>query len=168
MADDRAARMDEGVRRMRRGRQSTAALTPEDADARSWEVLREEQDLPGIILQKGQSPVMIFLPSCDFSHIPGGLDLVASYAEDLKIIPGPLIPAHGDWSDVIQDIVMEYMQTLGGFEFMDLLFAMSALPFLFIMDKLPHFGNCGPLFAPILGTAGGPAADGIHVPKIEV
>ncbi|MCX6696445.1 MAG: hypothetical protein NTV84_02610 [Methanoregula sp.] len=153
---------------MRCGRRSTATLTPEDAGARSCEVLREEQYLPGVVLLKGQSPAVIFLPSCDFSHIPGGLDLVASFAEDLKIIPCPLIPAHGDWSDVIQNIVMEYMQTLGGFEFMDLLFAMSALPFLFIMDESPHFGNCGSLFAPILGTAGGPAADGSHVPKIEV
>jgi hypothetical protein len=64
--------------------------------------------------------------------------------------------------------MMKYMQTLSGFEFMDLLFAMSTLPFLFIMDKSPHFGNCGPLFAPILGTAGRPAANGIHIPKIEV
>ena len=111
---------------------------------------------------------MIFLPSCDFSHIPGGLDLVASCAKDLKIIPGPLVPFHGDWSDVIQDIMMKYMQTLSGVEFVDLLFAMSTLPFLLIMDTSPHFGNCGPLFAPILGTAGGSAADGIHVPKIEV
>jgi hypothetical protein len=128
----------------------------------------KKQDLPGIVLLKGQSPAMIFLPSCDFSHITGSLDLVASFAEDLKIIPGPLITFHGYWPDVIQDVVMMYIRTSGGVEFMDLLFAPGTLPFLLKPDKSPHFGDRGPLFVPILPTAGGLAAQGILVPGIEV
>jgi len=117
---------------------------------------------------KGQSPTVIFLPSCDLSHIPGSLDPVAFLAEDLKIIYSPLITTHSDWPDVIQDVVMMSIRTSGGVEFMDLLFAPGALPFLLKPDKSPHFGNRGPLFTPILPAAGGLAAEGILVPGIKV
>jgi hypothetical protein len=105
---------------------------------------------------------------CDFSHIPGGLDHGASCTEDLEIITGPLITTHSDWPDVIQDIVMMSIRTFGGVTFMDLLFAPGTLPFLLKADKSPHFGNRGPLFAPIHSASGGLAAQGILVPGIEV
>jgi hypothetical protein len=145
-----------------------SSRAPDERPAQSCEVLLKKQDLAGIVLPKGQSPAMIFLPPCDFSHIPGGLDPVAPYAEDLEVIPGPLVPLHGDRPDVIQDVVMNYMQALSGVEFMKLLFAVGTLPSLLIIDKPPHFGNGGPLSAPVLSTAGGLAAQGIPVPEIEV
>ena len=128
----------------------------------------KKQDLPGIVHPKGQSPSVIFLPSCDRSHIPGSLDPVAPFTEDLKIITGPLITIHGDRPDVIQDVVMMSILTSGSVAFMELLFAVSTLPFLLKPDKSPHFGNRGPLFVPILPTTGGLAANGILVPGIEV
>jgi hypothetical protein len=69
---------------------------------------------------------------------------------------------------VIQDIVMRRVRTSGGVAFMDLLFATGILPFLLKADKSPHFGNRGPLFAPIHSATGGLAAQGILVPAIEV
>jgi hypothetical protein len=51
----------------------------------------------------------------------------------------------------------------GGGAFMDLLVAPGTLPFLLKPDKSPHFGNSGPLFAPVLPTAGELAAEGILV-----
>jgi hypothetical protein len=62
---------------------------------------------------------------------------------------------------------MRVIRTFCGVECRDLLFAMSTRSLLLIKDKSPHFSYCG-LSAPILGTAGGPAADGIPVPEIEV
>jgi hypothetical protein len=114
------------------------------------------------------SPAMIFLPPCDSSHIPGSLDLVASLAEDLEIIPGPLITSHGDWPDVIQDVVMVVIRTPGAVEFTDLLPAAGTLPSLLVPDKSPHFGNRGPHFGPVLHTAGGLAAGGMLVSRVEV
>lgn len=134
----------------------------------SGEVLLEEHDLPGTVLPEGQSPGMIFLPACDVSHIPGCLDLVASLAEDLEIIPGPLVTFHGDWPDVVQNVVMKGIRTCSGVGFTDFLFAPGTLPFLLIPDKPPHSGDRGPLFIPILYTAGGLAAQGSFVSGIEV
>ena len=56
-----------------------------------YRILLEKQDLTGIICVGSTSPAMIFLPLCNFSHFQGGLNLIASLTEDLKIIPGPLI-----------------------------------------------------------------------------
>ena len=131
-------------------------------------ILRKEQDLPGIALRVSQSPAMISLPACDSSHIPGGLDPVASPAEDLEIIHGPLVTSHGDWPDVIQDVGKTGRGTFRGVGFMDLLPAPGTLPFLLKPDNSPHFGDCGPLPAPVLDTAGGLATEGILVPGTEV
>ena len=57
---------------------------------------------------------MIFLPLCNFSHVPGGLNLIASLTEDLKIIPYPLIIPHGDWPDEVQYVVMMVIHTFTG------------------------------------------------------
>ena len=107
---------------------------------------------------------MISLPACDSSHIPGGFDPVASPAEDLEIIHGPLVTSHGDWPDVIQDIGEAGRGTFRGTGFMDLLPAPGTLPFLLKPDNSPHFGDCGPLPAPVPDTAGGLATEGIFVP----
>jgi hypothetical protein len=136
---------------------------PEKTPHAIGELFFKKQDLLGIVLPEGQSPAVIFLPPSDLSHIPGSLDLVAPLAEDLKIIPGPLIAPHGDWPDVIQNVVMTIIRRSGGGAFMDLLVAPGTLPFLLKPDKSPHFGNSGPLFAPVLPAAGGLAADGILV-----
>jgi hypothetical protein len=69
---------------------------------------------------------------------------------------------------MIQNVRMNYMQTLIGVEFMQLLFAVGTLPILFITNESPHFGDGRPLFAPVLRTTGGLAAHGIPVSKIEV
>ena len=128
---------------------------------------KDEQDLPGPVLLKGQSPAIIFFPACNISHIAGGLDPVALPAEDLEIVPGPLVPSHGDRPDVIHDAVMRCSRTLWGAAFRDLLSAVSTFPFLLRKDMQLHLRNSG-LPAPVLGGAGGPAADCIQVPEIEV
>jgi hypothetical protein len=63
---------------------------------------------------------------------------------------------------------MMIIRTSGGIDFMDLLFAPGALPFLLKPDKPSHFRDRGPLFAPVLDTAGGLATDGVLVPGIEM
>ena len=110
---------------------------------------------------------MIFFPPCDLSHIPGSLDLVTLLAEDLEIIPGPLVPTHRDRPDVIQYVVMMHIRTFSGVEFMDLLSAPGTLASLVIPDKLPHIGDRRPLFEPVLHTAGRLAADGMLIFRIE-
>jgi hypothetical protein len=62
---------------------------------------------------------------------------------------------------------MMIIRTFSGVEFMDLLSAPGTLPFLFIPDKPPHSGDRGPLFEPVLHTAGGLAADGMLVFRIK-
>ena len=114
-----------------------------------------------------QTPAMIFLPSCDPSHIPGSLDPVASPAEDLEIIPCPLVASHGDWPDMIQDIGMMVTRTFHGAGFMDLPAAQGTLPSLLIADMAPHSGDCGSPFEPVLQSAGSLAAEGMLVFRVE-
>jgi hypothetical protein len=111
---------------------------------------------------------MIFLPSCDLSHIPGCLDLVTSLAEDLKIIPGPLVTSHSNWPDVVENVATRVIRTFSGAGFMDLLPAPGTLPSLLVPDKSPHSGNRGSPFEPKLQSAGRPAAKGMFVSRIEV
>ena len=111
---------------------------------------------------------MIFLPPGDVSHIPGCLDPVASLAEDLEIIPGPLVTSHGNWPDVVQDVMMAGMRTDIGPALMDLAFAPGTPPSLFVPDKPPHSGDRRPFFEPVLHTAGGLTAEGTLVSRIEV
>lgn len=111
---------------------------------------------------------MIFLPPGDVSHIPGCLDPVASLAEDLEIIPGPLVTSHGNWPDVVQDIMMAGMRTSVGLALMDLAFAPGTPPSLFVPDKPPHSGDRRPFFEPVFHSAGGLTAEGMLVSRIEV
>ena len=122
--------------------------------APSGEILIEEQDLPGIARRGNPSPALIFLPPDDVSHIPGCLDPVTSLAEDLEIIPGPLVTSHGNWPDVVQDIMMAGMRTSIGPALMDLAFAPGTPPSLFVPDKPPHSGDRRPFFEPVFHTAG--------------
>ena len=142
--------------------------SPEKHFAHSLKFSLKKQDLPGIVLLKGQSPAMIFLPPCDSSHVPGSLDPVAPLTEDLEIIHGPLITTHGEWPDVVQDVVMMRMRTSGSVGCMDLLVAPGTFPFLLKPDKAPHLGDCRPLPPPVLPAAGGLAADGVLVPGTEM
>jgi hypothetical protein len=128
----------------------------------------KKQDLPEIALLMSRIPAMIFLPPCDLSHIPGSLDPVASLAEDLKIFPGPLVTSHGNWSDVIQDVVMTVIRTFHGAGFMDHLPAQGTLSSLLPADKPPHAGNRWSPFEPVLHSTGSLAADGLLVSRIEV
>ena len=131
-------------------------------------IFPEKQDLPGIARPVSWSPAMISLPSCDPSHIPGGLDPVASPAEDLEIIPGPLITSHGDRPDMIQDIVMTLIRLFGGTGLVNLLPAQGTLPSLLVPDTSPHQGDRSSHFEPVLHTAGGLAADRMLISRIEV
>jgi hypothetical protein len=63
---------------------------------------------------------------------------------------------------------MVVIRTFNGAGFMDHLPAPGALPFLLKPDKPSHFRDRGPLFAPVLDTAGGLATDGVLVPGIEM
>jgi len=136
--------------------------------APSGEILPEEQDLPGIAGRVNPSPAMIFLPPGDVSRITGCLDPVASLAEDLEIIPGPLVTPHGNWPDVVQDIMMAGMRTSVGPALMDLAFAPGTPPSLFVPDKPPHSGDRRPFFVPVFHIAGWLTAEGMLVSRIEV
>jgi hypothetical protein len=98
----------------------------------------------------------------------GCLDPVAPPAEDLEIIPVPLVASHGDWPDVVKDIVMTVIRTSRGVAFMDLLFATGTFPSLFIADKPSHSGNRGSPFEIILQGAGSLAACGMLISRSEV
>jgi len=128
----------------------------------------KKHDLPGIALLASRSPAMIFLPPCDCSHIPGSLYPVASPAEDLEIIPGPLVTSHGDWPDMVQDVGMMVIRTFQGAGFMDHLPAQGTLPSLLITDKPPHAGNRDSSSEPVLQRAGSLAAEGMLVSRVEV
>jgi hypothetical protein len=128
----------------------------------------KKPDLSGSIHLEGQTPAMIFLPTCNFSHIPGSLDPVASPAEDLEIIPCPLVTSHGDRPDVVQDIGMMVSRTFHGTGFIDLLTAADTFPSLLITDKPPHAGNCGTPFEIIFQYAGSLAAESMLVSLGEV
>ena len=128
----------------------------------------KKHDLPGIAIPVSRTPALVFLPSCDLSHIPGSLDPVASFAEDLEIIPGPLVTTHGDWPDVVQDVGVVGILTLYGAGFMDHPAAPGTLPSLLIADKPPHAGNRGSPFEPVLQGAGSLAAHGMLVFRSEV
>jgi hypothetical protein len=130
-------------------------------------ILPEKQDLPGIA-PVSQSPAMIFLPSCDSSHIPGGLDPVASPAEDLEIVPCPLITSHSNWPDMIQDVVMMVIRIFGSAGLVNLLSAQGTLPSLLVPDTSPHQGDRSSHLKPVLHTAGGLAADRMLISRIEV
>ncbi len=131
-------------------------------------ILQEKEDLPGIVRLVSRSPDIIFLPPCDVSHIPGCLDPVASHAEDLQVIPGPLVTSHGDRPDVVKDVMMILVRTSGGVGFIDRLPADGTSPSLFVPDKPPHSGDRRPFFEPVLHTAGGLTAEGMPVSRIEV
>jgi hypothetical protein len=128
----------------------------------------KKPDLSGSIHLEGQTPAVIFLPTCNLSHIPGSLDPVASPAEDLEVIPCPLVTSHGDGPDVVQDVVMMDMRITLCVGFMDHLPAPDTLPTLLIADPPSHFRDRGPLFIPVLHGAGSLAADGMLVSRIEV
>jgi hypothetical protein len=128
----------------------------------------KKHDLPGISLPVSQPPALILLPPCDLSHIPGSLDPVASPAEDLEIIPCPLVTTHGDWPDVVQDVGMTGIRTFYGAGFMDHPAAPGTLPSLLIADKPPHAGNRGSPFEPVLHSTGSLAAQGMLVSRVEV
>jgi hypothetical protein len=115
-----------------------------------------------------QTKAVIFLPMCNLSHIPGSLDPVASPAEDLEVIPCPLITSHGDGPDVVKDVVMMDIQITLCVGFMDHLPAPGTLSSLLIMDKPPHAGNRESPFEIILQRAGSLAAEGMLVSRIEV
>jgi len=133
----------------------------------SGKILPKEQDLPGIARRVNPFPAMIFLPPGDVSHITGCLDPVASLAEDLEIIPGPLVTSHGNWPDVVQDITAGF-RTSGGIAFIDLAFAPGTPPSLFVPDKPPHCGDRRPFLEPVFHTAGGLTAEGMLVSRIKV
>ena len=133
-----------------------------------YRILLEKQNLTGIVLLVSTSPAMILLPPCNVSHIPGGLDRIASHTKDLKIILGPLITTHRDWPDVVQDVVMMAVRTMTGAGFMDLLSAAGTHPSLLIPDKPPHLRDCGSHFEPVFHTAGGLAADCMFISRTEV
>jgi hypothetical protein len=105
---------------------------------------------------------MVSLPPCNRPHIPGGLDPVAPGAEHLEISRIPLVPAHGDRPDVVQDKRMQRVPAFSGRGFRDLPPATRTLPLLLQEDQPPHLANRGPLFAPVYRTARGLAADGIR------
>jgi len=130
--------------------------------------LLKKHDLPGIALPVIQAPAMIFLPPCDPSHIPGSLDPVASPAEDLKVIPGPLVASHGDWPDVVEDVGMMVTRTFQGVAIRNHLAAQGTLPSLLTADKPPHAGDRGSLCEPVLQSAGSLAAGGMLVSRVEV
>ncbi len=136
--------------------------------SRSLQVRGKKQDLPGIALPVSQAPAMIFLPPCDPSHIPPGLDPVAPPAEDLEIVQGPLVASHGDWPDVVEDVGMMVTRTFHGIALMNLPLTPGTFPSLLIADKPPHAGDRGSLFEPVLQRAGSLAADGMLVSRVEV
>jgi len=57
----------------------------------------------------------------------GSRDPVASPAEDLEIIPNPLVNSLGDWTDVVEDTGMRVIRSLNGSGFMDLSLTMFFL-----------------------------------------
>ena len=128
----------------------------------------KKQDLAAILFLKGQAPSMIFLPPRNLSHIPGSLDPVASHAEDLEIIPGPLVTAHGDGPDVVQDAGMMPMRIPRDRGFIDLPAAAGTFPSLFITDNPSQTGNRGSPFEIILQGAGSLAADRVLVSRGKV
>jgi hypothetical protein len=111
---------------------------------------------------------MILLPSGYLSHIPGGLDPVTSAAQDLEIVPGPLVTSHGDWPDVVENVVMRGGGIPVCIGFVDYLPAPGTLPSLLIPHKPSHFSDRGPLFIPVLQGAGSLAARGVLVSRSEV
>ncbi len=136
--------------------------------ALSYRVTLKKHDLPGIALPVSQAPAMIFLPPCNPSHIPGSLDPVAPPAEDLEVIPGPLVASHGNWPDVVEDVGMMVTRAFQGIAIMDLLLTPGTLPSLLIADKPPHAGDRGSLGEPVLQGAGSLAAEGMLVSRVEV
>jgi len=136
--------------------------------SRTLHILVKKHDLPGSAPRVSQTPAMIFLPPCDPSHIPCSLDPVASPAEDLEIIPGPLVSSHGDWPDMVQDVGMMVTRIFNGAGFMDCLSAQGTFPSLFIADKPPHSGDRESPFEPVLQGAGSLTAEGMLVSRAEV
>ena len=130
--------------------------------------LKKKQDLPGILVPDGQAPAMILLPPCDISHIPGSLDPVASPAEDLEVIPRPLVTTHGDGPDVVKDVGMRGRRLFLSAGFTNLLFAPGTFPSLLITDKPSHAGNRGSPFEIIFQGAGSLAAEGMLVSRAEM
>jgi len=128
----------------------------------------KEYNLTGVALQVTRTRAVISLPMCNLSHIPGSLDPVASPAEDLEVIPCPLVTSHRDGPDVVKDVGMMDMKITLCVGFMDHLPAPGTLPTLLITDKPPHAGNRGSPFEIILQRAGSLAAEGMPVSRIEV
>ncbi len=111
---------------------------------------------------------MIFLPPGDISHIPGSLDPVAPPAEDLEILPRPLVTSHRDRPDMVQDAGMMGMRIPRGVGCVEVLSAEGTLPTLLIADKPLHSRDRQSSFEPVLQSAGGLAAEGMLVTLPEV
>jgi hypothetical protein len=141
----------------------TLSCTPDTAV-----ISLKEYDLTGVALQVTKTKAVIFLPPGNLSHILGSLDPVASPAQDLEIIPCPLFPSHGDWPDVVKDVVMMDMWITLCVGFMDHLPAPGTLPTLLIADTPSHFRDRGPLFIPVLQCAGSLAAESMLMSRCEV
>ena len=72
--------------------------------ARLSRPLRHQPFLPARTCKDPRCPPVIPFPPRDPSHVPGGLDPVAPGAEDLEVHLRPLVPAHRDRADMVEDV----------------------------------------------------------------